>query len=47
MKEGIHQLAETKKLRDQLEELYIKAMDFSIVDEIREAINNELKMLAK
>jgi hypothetical protein len=45
MDEGIHHLAETKKLRDKLESFYVKAMDFETVDGIRNQINEELKKL--
>lgn len=46
MDEGIHHLAETKKLRDKLESFYVKAMDFETVDGIRNQINEELKKLS-
>lgn len=47
LKEGIQHLAKTKEIRDQLEQIYIKAMDFSIVDKIRNQINEEMKSMIK
>ncbi|WP_368505748.1 PRK06851 family protein [Alkalihalophilus sp. As8PL] len=42
MKEAITYLANAKMLRDQLEAIYIKAMDFNKVDQIKEDILREL-----
>lgn len=42
MKKGIAYLAETKILRDQLESIYIEAMDFSLVNNIRNQINKDI-----
>jgi Cdc6-like AAA superfamily ATPase len=47
MDEGIRHLADTKKLRDQLEYVYVKAMDFDKVDKIRNQIHNELITIEK
>lgn len=47
MNEGIQHLAKTKEIRDQLEEIYIEAMDFTIVNQIRDTINNEIKGMAQ
>lgn len=43
MNKGIQQLAETKEIRDRLEKIYIEAMDFTIVNEIRDKINKEIE----
>ena len=45
MQQGISSLAEAKQYRDQLEEIYIAAMDFTIVDELRDGIRAELMAL--
>ncbi|MGR3764453.1 PRK06851 family protein [Rossellomorea sp. NS-SX7] len=42
MKEAISYLSEAKALRENLEAIYIDAMDFSVVDRIKEEIFNEL-----
>jgi len=42
MKEAISYLAEVKVLRDQLEAIYIEAMDFSKVDQIQKEILEEI-----
>lgn len=47
LNEGIHNLAKTKEIRDQLEKFYVQAMDFSIVDDIRNQINDEIKLMIK
>ncbi len=45
MKEAISYLAEAKVLRDQLETVYIEAMDFSKVDQIQREILEEIKSI--
>jgi len=45
MKEAISYLAEVKVLRDQLEAIYIEAMDFSKVDQIQKEILEEIKSI--
>lgn len=47
MKEGTENLAKAKALRDQLESIYIKTVDFSIVDQLREEIDGQIKDIAK
>lgn len=47
MKEGIGYLAKTKQLRNELESYYIQATDFSIVESIRDQVNEEIKRLAE
>nr|WP_249365394.1 PRK06851 family protein [Cytobacillus citreus] len=42
MKESISYLAHAKTLRDELEAIYIHAMDFSIVDSLRNSIRSEI-----
>lgn len=44
MKEAISFLAEAKQLRDQLESYYIEAMDFGIINEIKEQIIREIEL---
>lgn len=44
--EGIYFLRKAKQTRDQLEAIYIEAMDFSKVDQIREEIIAELENIA-
>lgn len=46
MKEATEFLLKAKTLRDQLEEIYIKAVDFSIVDALREEIEKEIEKIA-
>ncbi len=46
LKEGIGQLAHASKLHNQLEKIYIQAIDFHIVDRIYEQINEEIERLA-
>lgn len=46
MKKAISYLAEAKALRDQLEKVYIEAMDFSIVTAHKEKIDAEIERLA-
>ena len=43
VQKGIEFLSQTKEKRKQLEQIYIQAMDFSIVDESRERINEIMK----
>ncbi|WP_340023503.1 PRK06851 family protein [Paenibacillus sp. FSL K6-1096] len=45
MKEAIAALAEAKVHRDELEKIYVAAMDFSVVDEARNRISVELNSL--
>ena len=45
MKEAISYLADVKVLRDQLEAIYIEAMDFSKVDQIQKEILEEIKSI--
>lgn len=47
MQQGISSLAEAKRHRDQLEQLYVAAMDFTIVDELRDGIRAELMALVR
>ncbi|PFA62165.1 hypothetical protein CN378_21360 [Bacillus sp. AFS015802] len=47
MKEAISYLKEAKSLREQLEAIYIRAMDFSKVDTIREEIFQEINTFIK
>ncbi|MCM3239774.1 PRK06851 family protein [Heyndrickxia oleronia] len=42
MKEGTKCLAEAKALHDELEKLYVEAMDFSILDKFYQMINQEI-----
>jgi Cdc6-like AAA superfamily ATPase len=42
MKEAISYLSEVKVMRERLEAIYIEAMDFDVVDQIKEEIFNEL-----
>lgn len=46
MKEAISYLAEAKKLHDELEAIYVPAMDFSIVENIQSFIAEEIRELA-
>lgn len=43
MKEAIAYLAQAKSLRDQLEKIYIEAMDFSVVTAYKEKIDAEIE----
>ncbi|MFC0394701.1 PRK06851 family protein [Paenibacillus mendelii] len=45
MKQSIAYLAEAKSYHDQLEEIYVQAMDFSIVDQITKSIRQEIASL--
>lgn len=45
MKEGTAYLAEAKALHDELEQYYIEAMDYAIVDEIYEEVNAGIQKL--
>lgn len=47
MKEAIAYLAQAKGLRDELESLYIEAMDFAVVDSYKDMIDGEIEKLAK
>lgn len=46
MKESIGHLAHAKSLQDQLKQIYIPAVDFRIVDRIREEIEQEISDIA-
>ncbi len=43
MKLGTFYLQQAKKIHDQLEKVYIKAMDFKIIDQITMEIEEEIK----
>lgn len=45
MKEAISYLSEAKALREQLEAIYVDAMDFNEVDRLKEEIFNEMKSI--
>jgi hypothetical protein len=45
MSEAISYLARAKELHDELEVIYVEAMDFSVVDEIRKMISLEMNEL--
>ncbi|MBA4535741.1 hypothetical protein H1Z61_00975 [Bacillus aquiflavi] len=47
MKEGTCFLAKAKQLRDQLEQIYIGAMDFSIVEQIRNELDTKISQHAE
>lgn len=47
MKVAISYLAEAKGLRDELESIYIDAMDFNVVTKHKEKIDQEIEKLAK
>jgi hypothetical protein len=47
MKDGITYLKEAKALHDQLEAIYIPAVDFAVIDEIYSTIYNEIEKLAR
>lgn len=47
MKTAISYLAKAKSLRDELEAIYIKTMDFSVVDDYKEKINMEIERLSR
>jgi hypothetical protein len=42
MKEAISYLAQAKEKRDELEKIYIQAMDFTIIDQIKNKIRDEI-----
>lgn len=46
MNEGKDCLAKAKRLHDELEDIYVQAVDFSVVDQIRGEINDEIKWRA-
>lgn len=46
MKQSTKQLARAKELRDQLEQIYIGAMDYTVVNQKRDWIEEQLEMLA-
>lgn len=46
MTEATSHLARAKELHDELEEIYISAMDFAVIDRIQAAINEEIEELA-
>jgi hypothetical protein len=46
MKASIGHLAEAKALHDELETIYVSAMDFSVVDRMKEQIRQELEAMA-
>lgn len=45
MKEAISYLAQAKEHRDQLEAIYIDAMDFSVVDQLKDNIRTEISAM--
>jgi hypothetical protein len=47
MKEGTAFLADAKSWHDQLEQIYVKAMDFTKVDKIRDEIRLEIEQIAQ
>ncbi|MFC3886342.1 PRK06851 family protein [Bacillus songklensis] len=47
MKEAISYLAQAKSLHDELEAIYIEAMDFGKVEEIKEEIQTEIEQLSQ
>jgi hypothetical protein len=47
MKEAISHLANAKALHDDLEKIYVGAMDFSVVDEIQANIQGEIEKIAE
>ncbi|MFO1442311.1 PRK06851 family protein [Bacillus sp. Bva_UNVM-123] len=47
MKEGTAHLAKAKALHDELEDIYIHAMDFKVVDQLKNAIREEIAELAQ
>lgn len=47
MKEAISYLAKAKSLHDELEEIYIKAMDFRVVNQFKDKIQEEIQALVK
>lgn len=47
MKKAISYLSQAKSLRDELEKIYIKAMDFSVVDAYKEKIDREIVKLSE
>lgn len=46
MNEAISYLAQAKELHDELEEIYIAAMDFSVVEQIQDKVAEEIRALA-
>jgi len=47
MSEGTEWLAHTKMLRDQLEHIYMNATDFSVIENIRDQLNEKIKELKR
>lgn len=47
MKEAISYLAGVKSLRDELEAIYIEAMNFEMVDKIRDDIQHQIEQIAE
>jgi Cdc6-like AAA superfamily ATPase len=47
MNKAIASLATAKDLHDQLEEIYIRAMDFSVINQITEEINAQIHLLSE
>jgi anti-sigma28 factor (negative regulator of flagellin synthesis) len=47
MKEAISYLAQAKSLHDELEEIYVEAMDFDKVEAIKEGIQTKIERLAQ
>lgn len=47
MKEAITYLAQAKTQRDELEKIYIGAMDFKVVDRLRNEISTEISRMSK
>ena len=47
MKEAISHLAQAKRWNDQLESYYVAAMDFTVVDQLREQINAEIETMQR
>lgn len=45
MKDGISYLSQEKQLHDELEEIYVASMDFSVIDDIREEIIEKMRRL--
>lgn len=46
MKEAISYLAQAKSFHDELEKIYIEAMDFTVVDKFKETIQKEIQKIA-
>lgn len=47
MKQATHHLAEAKQFHDQLEDIYVAAMDFSVINQKRDWIEEQLDMIAE